>query len=115
MKLIISALVLFIFTSVQAQVHLEDPLPQQAAGINSVNKELPAAAATGKIKIDRTQRWKLSGNKFITGGLVFISGAAKGFNEALQYQYNGFETFFPKANDQWFYPAFSFRNKYKEG
>ena len=53
-------------------------------------------------------------NKILTGGLTFIAGFAKGFNEALQYKYNGFEEIFPYAKDQWFYPTFSFKNKYKD-
>jgi len=60
-------------------------------------------------------KWKMSGNKYWTGALMFVAGAAKGFNEGLQYQYNGFASFFPNANKQWFYPGHSFRNKYKDG
>jgi hypothetical protein len=67
------------------------------------------------IRIERKPRWKMTGNHYLTGGLVFLSGAAKGFNEALHYQYKGFESIFPEANDQWFYPPMSFKNKYKDG
>lgn len=69
----------------------------------------------GKINPDNYDRWRIDKNMILTGGLIFAAGAAKGFNEALQYKYNGFEEWFPKANDQWFYPTFSFKNKYKDG
>lgn len=75
----------------------------------------PAVPAKADIRIDRSKRWRMNGNKILTGGLIFLSGAAKGFNEGLQFNYFGFEDIFPKANDQWFYPAFSFKNKYKDG
>jgi hypothetical protein len=69
----------------------------------------------GKINTENYMRWRIDRNMLWTGGLIFTAGAAKGFNEALQYKYNGFEEWFPHANDQWFYPTFSFRNKYKDG
>lgn len=67
-----------------------------------------------KIKITRPLRWHINKNKIITGGLLLTAGFAKGFNEALQYKYNGFEDIFPHADDQWFYPTFSYTNKYKD-
>ena len=79
------------------------------------NQPAPTAAISGTIKVNRSERWKIDKNKILTGGLLFTAGAAKGFNEALQYKYNGFEDIFPKANDQWFYPTFSYKNKYKDG
>ena len=72
-------------------------------------------AVTGKIKVDKTERWKLSSNKLITGGLLLLSGAAKGFNETLEFNWHGFAAVFPKANPQWFWPQKSFQNKYKDG
>ncbi len=72
-------------------------------------------AVTGKIKIDKTERWKLSSNKLITGSLLVLSGAAKGFNETLEFNWHGFAAVFPKANPQWFWPQKSFQNKYKDG
>jgi GR25 family glycosyltransferase involved in LPS biosynthesis len=68
-----------------------------------------------KIKIDKANRWKLSNNKLITGGLLVLSGAAKGFNETLEFNWHGFAAVFPKANPKWFYPQQSFKNKYKDG
>lgn len=57
--------------------------------------------------------WKLDKNKIITGSLVFVAGSAKGFNETLQFNYPIFENTFPGANDQWFNPKISWRNKYE--
>ncbi len=47
--------------------------------------------------------------------LVFVSGMADGLNQALQFRYDGFKRVFPKANDKWYNPAISWRNKYKNG
>lgn len=60
-------------------------------------------------------KWKLNRNKIITGSLFFVSGSAKGFNETLQFNYRIFEKTFPGANDQWFDPKKSWRNKYEGG
>ncbi len=68
-----------------------------------------------EIKLSTNGKRKLTKNKIVTGALVFLSGSAKGFNESLQFNYFGFENIFPKANDQWFYPGLSFKNKYKDG
>jgi len=94
-----------------------DDIIRERADLNYAiqNKPLPKVAISDDIKIDKTKRWRLDGNKILTGGLIFTAGAAKGFNEALQFNYYGFEDIFPKANDQWFYPAMSFKNKYKDG
>jgi hypothetical protein len=72
------------------------------------------SATIKEIKIDKSQKWRLTKNRIITGSLVFLAGSAKGFNESLQFNYHGFESIFPKANDQWFYPGMSFTNKYKD-
>ncbi|HEY6062913.1 MAG TPA: hypothetical protein VIV35_04860 [Chitinophagaceae bacterium] len=71
--------------------------------------------STGKIKIEKADRWKLDGNKLLTGGLLMLSGAAKGFNETLEFNWHGFHAVFPKANPQWFWPQQSYKNKYKDG
>ena len=60
-------------------------------------------------------KWKIDKNKIITGSLVFVGGAAKGFNETLQFNYKIFEKTFPGANKQWFDPKVSWRNKYEGG
>ena len=71
--------------------------------------------ATGKIKLDKADRWKINGNRLLTGGLLVLSGAAKGFNETLEFNWHGFAAVFPKANPKWFWPQQSFKNKYKDG
>lgn len=77
--------------------------------------QLPAAAtaaspATEKIKI----KWKMDHNKWMTGGLVLIAGASKGFNETLTFHWKLFRNKFPNARPQWFNPAISWRNKYED-
>ena len=59
------------------------------------------------------QKWKITRNHLWTGGLVFLAGASKGFNETLQFHWKEFKRQFPGANPQWFNPAISYRNKYK--
>ncbi len=108
--------VLLVSIASYGQISSDDVVWQNVSS-NSViqNQPVPTATISGKIKIDRSERWKINKNKILTGGLLFTAGAAKGFNEGLQYKYNGFEDIFPKANDQWFYPTFSYKNKYKDG
>lgn len=98
----------------EAQVYLDDIAPEKSASLVQ-NQPVPATGIKDKVKIGKKDRWHIDGNKLLTGGLLFTSGAAKGFNEALQFNYGGFENIFPKADDQWFYPTLSFRNKYKDG
>lgn len=116
MKRIIIPALFFSFTS-YGQINSID-LTQENPAINSMiqAQTLPATFSVHKdIKIDKTKRWRLDGNKLLTGGLLFTAGAAKGFNEGLQFNWNGFHSIFPKANPQWFWPAYSFKNKYKDG
>jgi hypothetical protein len=113
MRFIILPALLFSMLS-HGQVYLDDVATETPTGL------VQTQPATGigfskKIRIDRSKRWRIDGNKILTGGLIFTAGAAKGFNEGLQFNYGGFENIFPKANDQWFYPTLSFRNKYKDG
>jgi hypothetical protein len=67
-----------------------------------------------QVKIDKSQRWRLNGNKLLTGGLIFIAGAAKGFNETLWFHWGFFHLKVPGANPQWFNPRVSSLNKYKD-
>ncbi len=60
-------------------------------------------------------QWKLTKNKIATGSLMMLGGGAKGFNETLSFHYERFDKAFPHANDQWFNPALSWKNKYKNG
>lgn len=53
---------------------------------------------------------------FITGGSVFVSGLLDGTIESISYHYdNGFKARFPNVNDQFWNPAISWTNKYKNG
>jgi hypothetical protein len=114
MKLVLLPL-LFCGIVAQGQLNTDEPLLARTSMNNTIQQQaIPVAAPEGKIKIAKTNRWRLDKNKIITGALLFTSGAAKGFNEGLQYKYRGFENIFPKANDQWFYPTFSYLNKYKD-
>lgn len=54
-------------------------------------------------------------NRWKSGGLVVLAGAAKGFNETLQFHYKAFHRRFPGANPRWFNPDISWRNKYRGG
>jgi len=109
MKFAIIAALLFSITA-RGQVSITSPVKEQPAYHPAFSKTI-----TGEVKIEKSKRWHMDRNKWITGSLLFTAGAAKGFNEAIQYKYNGFQNIFPKANDQWFYPTFSFKNKYKDG
>ena len=64
---------------------------------------------------DGKKKWKMDKNKILTGSMVFVGGAAKGFNETLQSNYRIFEKTFPGNNRQWFDPRVSWRNKYAGG
>lgn len=61
------------------------------------------------------KKWRIDKNKILTGSLVLVGGAAKGFNETLQFNYKVFERTFPGVNKQWFDPKVSWRNKYEGG
>ena len=115
MKLLILP-VFFISIISYGQLSTVDVIPEQIniAGTIS-NQAFPTTTISGKVKIDRIKRWRLDKNRIITGALLFISGAAKGFNETLQFNWQGFHSVFPKANPQWFWPSYSFKNKYKDG
>ncbi len=114
MKFIIFPVLFFNLLS-YGQMNTDDAIQGNSAYHNVPKRTVPTALSTGKVRIAKSKRWRLDGNKILSGGLLFTSGAAKGFNEGLQFNYFGFEDIFPKANDQWFYPAFSFKNKYKDG
>jgi len=59
--------------------------------------------------------WKMDKNKIITGSLVFMAGASKGFNETLMFHWDAFHQKFPHANPNWYDPQLSWKNKYKDG
>src|SRR6185295_2218670 len=63
----------------------------------------------------KISHWRMDGNKAITGSLVFLAGASKGFNETLMFHWDAFHQKFPKANPVWYNPQVSWKNKYKDG
>lgn len=95
---------------INAQADLSRP-----ASFSVIQPILPVNPAAGKINVNHPERWRLNGNRRLTGGLMLLAGAAKGFNETLQFNWKGFSAVFPKANPQWFWPGCSFKNKYKDG
>jgi hypothetical protein len=62
-----------------------------------------------------SNKWRIDKNKIWTGGLAFVAGSSKGFNETLQFNYQKFRETFGGTNDQWFNPKISWRNKYEGG
>jgi hypothetical protein len=116
MKLIILIAAIYSSTICPAQIDISRPVFDTATA--NTSKSFPSQlskSSSGKIKLDRMQKWRMSGNRYLTGSLMLLSGAAKGFNETLQFNWNGFHSVFPKANPRWFWPSQSFRNKYKDG
>ncbi len=87
----------------------EFSLPNTSALIQAQTATITAGQ---KIKLQPV-KWKFKGNKILTGGLIFVAGASKGFNETLQFHWSYFRKKFPNANPLWFNPAVSWKNKYK--
>ena len=118
MKIIFIPAMLFCLTTGHCQFTTNNTslLPDQFT-FNQVLKpgKTDFSLATGKIKKDKSDCWTLNSNRLLTGGLLVLSGAAKGLNETLEFNWHGFAAVFPKANPQWFYPQQSFKNKYKDG
>ncbi len=77
----------------------------------TVDRSLTAPAEK-KVML-QPMKWRMNGNRWLTGGLVFVAGASKGFNETLQFHWSYFKKKFPDANPLWFNPAVSWKNKYK--
>ena len=117
MRLILIPAMLFCLNSGHCQFTTNTDLHPNQLSFNHVLKpgKNDFKSFTGKVKVDKADRWKLNGNRFLTGGLLMLSGAAKGFNETLEFNWKGFADAFPKANPKWFYPQQSFKNKYKDG
>ncbi len=74
---------------------------------------LIAPIAQAQPKTDNKGKWKIDGNKLLTGGLVFTAGASKGFNETLSFHWKEFHRQFPNASAEWYNPSVSWKNKYK--
>ncbi|MGP8217408.1 MAG: hypothetical protein ACLQQ4_17705 [Bacteroidia bacterium] len=49
------------------------------------------------------------------GSALFLSGMIDGTIESISFHYEGFKHCFPNANDQYWNPALSWTNKYKDG
>jgi hypothetical protein len=47
--------------------------------------------------------------------LQLVSGAARGYEQVVNYHYSSFKRVHPGANDQFFDPEISWKNKYKDG
>ncbi len=111
MKTIIFLAFMLVATTGIAQTVMAEPVPVitgfslAAAPATPVNKR--------KDVVLNSSRWKITENHLWTGGMVLVAGAAKGFNETLQFHWKEFKRQFPKANPQWFNPAISYKNKYK--
>jgi hypothetical protein len=117
MKPVLAIALLFCITKTHCQLTTDNnSLLPDPVTFNHVFKSKPALTdpATKDIKIAQLQKWRLNGNKLWTGGLVMLSGMAKGFNETLEFNWHGFAAVFPKANPKWFWPQQSFKNKYKD-
>jgi hypothetical protein len=112
LQLVITCLLFCLVTRAQLVKETDElSLP----GNSGLIAELPAMPQTEQqIKL-QPLKWKLKGNKILTGSLVFVAGASKGFNETLQFHWSYFRKKFPNANPMWFNPAVSWRNKYKNG
>jgi hypothetical protein len=118
MKLFLSSVLLFCISSAHCQLTVDNTCDNtsfdQATFNHSFKGKKFKTFSSGEIKIGGPQRWRLNGNKLWTGGLVMLAGAAKGFNETLEFNWHGFAAAFPKANPQWFWPQKSYTNKYKD-
>ena len=117
MKPVIAAL--FILFASQANSQLTNESPDLIADRVTFDHAIKTRSVTDDptkkdIQIGQLQKWKINKNKLWTGGLVMLSGMAKGLNETLEFNWHGFAAVFPKANAQWFWPQKSYLNKYKD-
>lgn len=96
----------------KAQSVLADPAPV-VTGFSLATAPAPPADKKKKDIRINTARWKISNNHLWTGGLVFLAGATKGFNETLHFHWKEFKRQFPDASAEWFNPSISWKNKYR--
>ncbi|MBI5856913.1 MAG: hypothetical protein HZB42_04610 [Sphingobacteriales bacterium] len=118
MKFVFAFAFLFCLTASHCQLVSERAsiLPERMTFRHIAKSELtPKMMRTEKIRIMQFEKWKFNSNKIWTGALVMLSGAAKGLNETLEFNWHGFAAVFPRANPKWFWPQQSFKNKYKDG
>lgn len=104
----------FVLVSVRSKAQLEAAIARPVTPGFSLTAAPPAPdeKKTKDVQLS-LNKWKISKNHLWTGGLVFLAGASKGFNETLQFHWKEFKRQFPNANPQWFNPSVSWRNKYK--
>jgi hypothetical protein len=107
----LKTLIAFLLTTYSATAQFSNA-PTSSAPLLKINAE--ETGKEKKIKLEPV-KWKLTRNHIATGGLVFIAGASKGFNETLQFHWKEFHRQFPKANPQWYNPSISWKNKYRNG
>jgi len=98
--------------SAQAQFSTNEAKPVIIADNFQLTDNITAEST---LKIVTQGKWKMNRNRWITGALVFTAGASKGFNETLQFHWKEFHRQFPNLSAQWFNPAISWKNKYKNG
>ena len=111
----LKSVLVLLLTSCSATAQLTTPPPAATVTPSPViTMTSPLPEGKEKIRLQQ-QKWKISSNHLWTGGLVFLAGASKGFNETLQFHWKEFKRQFPKARTQWFNPGVSWRNKYKNG
>lgn len=111
MKTIIFLAFMLVAATGIAQTVLAEPVPV-VTGFSLAAAPAPPANKRKDVVLN-SSRWKITENHLWTGGMVLVAGAAKGFNETLQFHWKEFKRQFPKANPQWFNPAISYKNKYK--
>jgi len=105
-------------TAQLANMQAPEPLKTEmvySPGFSLATLPLPGYDKGKKDVLLGQRKWKISSNHVWTGALVFLAGAAKGFNETLQFHWKEFRRQFPGANAQWFNPTQSWKNKYKNG
>lgn len=73
---------------------------------------LLAIIGTCKAQGKRKNFWLKQSASF---GFAFAAGAARGVNEVITHNYDQFESKHPNANDDFWNPKISWRNKYKDG
>ena len=97
-------------------VSIQDIIPAGIPELTAFNDSLQRSTDLSIKKVSSSSlKWKMTKNRWITGGLVFLAGASKGFNETLMFHWKAFRHRFPNANPNWYNPAVSWRNKYKNG
>ena len=60
----------------------------------------------------QSYNWK---HAILPAGLSFVSGASSGLHETILHHYPQFKSKFPEANDQYWNPDISWKNKYANG